>query len=76
MMLIRDSQNIYKFLNLLSKKSLNFIPDNSIDIAHGRLLYSSPQLGRMGGNEERIKKVLIPQLERILKPEGIYLLIK
>jgi hypothetical protein len=63
-------------LNLLSKKSLNFIPDNSIDIAHSRLLYSSPQLGIMGGNEEKIKEVLIPQLERIVKPEGIYLCMK
>ena len=55
--------------NLLLPNSLDFIGDNSIDVAHAGLLYDSPTLERMGGFRG-LRELLIPQLERIVKSDG------
>lgn len=69
--------------NLLNPFSLKSIPDNYIDLAHARQLYTSPQLEKMltipystNNSSDYISKklesTLIPQLNRIVKPEGFY----
>ena len=84
-------------LDLLTR-NLDFIPDHSIDYAHSRLLYSSPELSdrvrvtdqklrdevkdkeipywSCGDHEryskETLKKIILPQLERIVKPNGVF----
>ena len=70
------------YTNLLSPVALKSIPDNSIDLAHARQLYSSPQLEKMSSApysanrpeyiSEKLDAILIPQLHRIVKPEGFY----
>ena len=86
--------------DLLSENALQEIPDHSIDFAHSRLLYDSPQLitnmvkrkdfpqmarevranalywslldqARLA--ERVLKSQLFPQIERVLKPTGVYL---
>lgn len=86
-------------LDLLVENALAYIPDHSVDYAHSKLLYSSPQLAKIvrlhnypqiveevkdknhpywtRGDQERLaervlKQQLLPQIERVLKPEGIY----
>lgn len=73
-------------VNLLEPNSLSFLPDNSVDIANSRWFFESPTLlkliyGEVVDDEsperyirakEKIKGILIPQLERIVKPEGIF----
>ena len=62
--------------DLTTPNSLNFIPDNSIDIAHSWGLFDSPFLrisvGK-GRKEDNLLEILLPQLERIVKPEGIFI---
>lgn len=72
------------YSNLLNPLSLKSIPDKSIDLAHARQLYSSPQLEKMidvppsnyhdfaGYRTKKLESVLLPQLNRIVKPEGFY----
>jgi len=64
-------------LNLLEPNSLHFIPDNSIDIANSHELFNSPYLNfeHMGLNSsgKKLKEILIPQLERIVKPKGLFI---
>ncbi len=65
-------------LNLLDENSLSFIPDYSIDIAHSSMLFDSPQLIKLSrcafekDTREKLKGVLLPQIERIVKPEGFF----
>lgn len=59
-------------INLLSENSLNIIPDNSIDITNAELLYDSPTLQEMPGGRN-LRDLLIPQLERVIKPEGFFI---
>lgn len=70
--------------DLLVPNALSFIPNNSIDVAHTKLLYDSPELerrfsGKISHNNassvarRKLNEVLTPQLERIVKTEG-YLL--
>ncbi len=61
-------------LDLHKSNSLSFIPDNSIDIAHARLLFDSPELERrLDRNGKTLNKLLMPQLERIMKPDGFFI---
>jgi len=58
---------------LLGPDSLGFLQDSSVDVAHARLLYSSPQLEKLNrGNSKSLHEYLLPQLERIVKPEGFF----
>lgn len=60
--------------NLAEENSLASIPEKSVDIAHSDALASSPLLKLLssGTPEVHINDILLPQLERILKPEGTY----
>jgi len=61
------------YFNLLGPDSLGFLQDSSVDVAHARLLYSSPQLEKLNrGNSKSLHEYLLPQLERIVKPEGFF----
>lgn len=54
--------------------NLNFMKDNSIDVAHARLLFCSSTLkDREGEKRFELQNRLYPQLERIVKPEGFYI---
>jgi SAM-dependent methyltransferase len=59
------------YTDLLDPSALDSIQDNSIDLANARLLFNSPQLEMMNG-EGKLKEVLLPQLERIVKPDGLF----
>lgn len=59
-------------LNLLLPNSLSFISDNSVDVAHADLLYDSPTLEQMQGCKN-LRGLLVPQLERIVKPNGFFI---
>ena len=61
----------HETLNMLSLNSLGLFMDNSIDVAHADLLYDSPTLERMNGCD--LRELLIPQLERIVKPDGYFI---
>ena len=63
----------YDRVNLLLENSLSMIDDNSIDIVHTKLLYNSPQLEMMKGDTEKLKYILVPQIKRVLKTDGILL---
>lgn len=63
---------IFKYhggVDLSIPRSLDFIPDSSIDVANARLLFSSPELN---GNSDTLKQALLPQLERIVKSGGYF----
>jgi SAM-dependent methyltransferase len=62
----------HKNLDLLSIDSLSFLDDDSIDVAHADLLFDSPELGRRRGYHT-LRGLLIPQLERVVKPNGFFL---
>ena len=47
--------------------SLSKIKDNSVDIANAGAIFNLP-----GFDEEKFNRNLIPQLERIVKPEGFF----
>ena len=67
-------------MDLLQPNSLDIFPDRSIDLALAMKLFSSPELGRrimckvdLEGSQEaaqRLKSVLLPQLERVLVCNG------
>ncbi|MGV8152472.1 MAG: hypothetical protein ACP5OG_05305 [Candidatus Nanoarchaeia archaeon] len=64
-------------LNLIEENSLKFIPDNSIDIANASGLFSSPflhcRIHGLNTSGEKLREILLPQLERIVKPEGYFI---
>ena len=69
--------------SLLDPHSLDSIRDNSIYIAHANMLFNSPELERQATGKrvenatstsrKALEQVLLPQLDRILVPEGIFL---
>ncbi len=70
-------------LDLGEPNSLDFLADNSIDIAHSSLLFDSPTMVRemyernpgieIQNPATRLKQNLLPQLEKIIKPEGFFI---
>ncbi|MBT3397980.1 hypothetical protein HOA55_01305 [archaeon] len=52
---------------------LDFIPDHSVDVAHAGQFFNSPYLIKHLGCHENLREKLMPQLERIVKPEGFFL---
>ena len=75
---LKDESFEHYQLNLLDDNSLGFLPDNSIDVANAKGLFSSPflrnkVLNGLNSSEEELRKVLMPQLERIVKPEGWFI---
>jgi SAM-dependent methyltransferase len=54
--------------DLTKPDSLSFLPDGSVDIAHAGNFYTLPEI-----DVEEINRNLLPQLERIVKPNGIFL---
>lgn len=60
-------------VDLSESNSLGFIPDFSIDMIHSNLLYYSPTLRSKHRFDYDLFEHLRPQLERIIKPNGIYL---
>jgi hypothetical protein len=59
-------------LNFLVPDSLSFLGDASIDVAHVDLLFDSPSTPEEM-HYDHFKKILIPQLERIVKSDGFYI---
>jgi SAM-dependent methyltransferase len=69
-------EEIFRYIqsDLLSATSLDLFPDNSVDIVNAFQLFSSPTLGRLCENNLiSLGKIIRPQLERILKPEGLFI---
>lgn len=62
----------FKRRDLCKRGSLDFILDNSIDIANASCLFDSPTLMRLGHDAIELQEVLLPQLERVVKPEGYF----
>ena len=62
-------------LDLLVSGALDFLADKSVDITNARALFDSEQLESMKGYQ-KICRVLLPQLERIVKSEGVFLYTK
>tara|TARA_Y100000310_G_scaffold337561_1_gene424919 strand:+ start:75 stop:617 length:543 start_codon:yes stop_codon:yes gene_type:complete len=61
-------------VNLASPNSLSFLEDNSIDVANANMLFDSPYLHyHLHMKGKTLKENLIPQLERIIKPNGVFL---
>lgn len=72
----------HRRVNLLEQGALDFIPNSSIDVLYENMLFTSPEVERQvngierKGNSSRkaqdqLAKVLFPQIERIMKPEGV-----
>lgn len=60
--------------NLNDAHVLDFIKDKSIDIVNCNQFYNSPFLrSHVRNAPETLKSILIPQIERVLKPEGAYI---
>jgi hypothetical protein len=59
-------------LNLLRKKTLDFLPDHSFDAINMSLLLSSPQLEKISTMKQReeMEVELKHQVERLLKDDG------
>ena len=66
-----NSNDGEKFENYIADfykpNSLSFLRDNSVDIANAGAIFNLP-----GFDEDKLRKNLIPQLERIVKPEGFF----
>ncbi|MBW2975812.1 hypothetical protein KY347_00030 [Candidatus Woesearchaeota archaeon] len=60
-------------VDLTASDSLSMIPDESVDLANARQLFSSVWLGRRGKNSEDLRRNIHTQLERILKPRAFLL---
>lgn len=63
-------------VDLLQEDSLSFLLKDSVDVANAFSLFDSPALFRImeeRGIKEDPKNILIPQLERIVKPNGYFL---
>lgn len=71
-------------VDLLEENSLSFIPDSSVDVVHSRALFTSPRLyddskERYGSGldyQDQLMKILHPQITRVLKPDGSFVLSK
>ena len=63
----------FRRMDICQEGSLDFISDKSIDIANASYLFNSPTLRRLGHNSEKLQRLLLSQLERIVKPEGYFL---
>ncbi|MFC1615823.1 hypothetical protein ACFL21_01670 [Patescibacteria group bacterium] len=63
-------------LDLMREDALHFIPDNSIDVIHNRELVASPTFCRLYGYEgiDWLYQHLRPQMDRIFKESGIYII--
>jgi len=57
-------------IDLLQRNCLSFLKDDSVDVAYSYMLFSSPTLLGKGYS---LKANLIPQLERIVKPDGFFI---
>lgn len=55
--------------NLLKSDSLADIADESVDLANANALFSSPSVGSRG----KLWDAVAPQLDRILKPEAMFI---
>lgn len=70
-------------LDLLNPDALNIFADQSFDVVHSSALYTSPELQRRrygwAGDGSinaawDLARILKPQIERVLKPNGVYLI--
>lgn len=59
--------------NLLNSNCLEIIPDNSIDLAHASQLFTSSFLLLRGISPSKLYDNIIPQLERVLKPDACFI---
>ena len=60
--------------NLNKDNVLSSIPDSSVDLANAGQLFSSPLLRKMGIDSGELKRKLLPQLERVCKPDAYFLI--
>ena len=78
----KDEKFPHVRLNLLEDK-LDFIETGSVDVANATMLFTSPELRRQITGEEsaenawlahseKLKAILLPQLERIVQPKGYF----
>ena len=65
-----DAKYNHHQVDLSIPNSLSFLPDHSVDIINASGFYSSPSLNISG---MELSKILDPQIERILKPNGFFL---
>lgn len=72
----------YSHVDLLKDDALQIISDRSIDYVHVAMLWNSPLMENMLWERERVRTVfagetlrerLLPQIERVLKPEGLFM---
>jgi SAM-dependent methyltransferase len=68
-----DEKFEHHSIDLLEPDALRFLKDHSVHLAIASRLFSSPQFNRLGGIETEFRKILDPQLERVLKPSGVFL---
>lgn len=62
--------------DLAIRGSLDVIPDSSIDIVVAQQFFSSPYMqNTLNYNPMEVKNLLLPQIERVLKEDGCYLLL-
>lgn len=60
-------------INLTKENSLNFLKTNSIDIAIASSFFDSPALNHNYKSGPETFKILLPQLERIVKNDGYFI---
>ncbi len=65
-----DEEFTHYPVDLTNKDSLGFLEDNSIDLANAKMLFTSMLLQE---NSTDFKNNLISQLERVVKPEGVFI---
>jgi SAM-dependent methyltransferase len=72
----------YSHIDLLQEDVLQMIPDRSLDYVHTAMLWNSPLMEQMMWKREGVRTAfaaqtlrerLLPQIKRVLKPEGLFL---
>lgn len=69
---LEDEEFEHYSVDLSRKGSLDFLPNQSFDVIHSRLLFSSPQLENMVGNRAQttVREEVERQVQRLLKEGG------
>lgn len=61
-------------VNLAEPNCLAMIPDHSVDLANASFFFNSPILNfLLNLNQDRVRQNILPQLERILKPDATFI---
>lgn len=61
-------------INLAEPNCLAMLPDHSVDLANASFFFNSPILNfLLNLNQDRVRQNILPQLERILKPDAAFI---